>query len=698
MNIPFNYLGASEKRSLYARFNRRCFNMEAVFSDETKNFVYPISPAPGGTVTVRLRAAAGDAGVSFVHVCGSRGDKKYPMAPSHKPDGIFEYHSATIAADEEPLLYYFSIHKNGKIYYYNKKGLGDKPHPDYNFKIVPGITAPDWARGAVMYQIFVDRFNNGDPSNDVVNYEYMYLGKPARAYQWDKDVAANDDDIRHFCGGDLKGVMDKMPYLKSLGVEALYLNPVFVSPSNHKYDIQDYGHVDPHYGAIVVDEGEALTFEKPHNKNATKYICRTTDIRNLDASDAVLADMIALAHEYGMRVILDGVFNHCGCFNKWLDKAGFYETAGVPGAYRDEKSPYVDYFVWNKRSWPDNNDYEGWWGNENHPKLNFEDSPELYEYILGIAKKWVSPPYSADGWRLDVAADLGQSPSFNHKFWKDFRLAVKSANPEAIVIAEHYGDATEWLDGGEWDTVMNYDAFMMPLTWFLTGMSKHSDSSRPDLYCDAQAFENAMRYHMAKMNVHALQTAMNELSNHDHSRFLTRTNRHVGRLGTHGPRAAEKGVDKNIMLEAVFFQMTWPGAPTMYYGDEAGLAGWTDPDNRRTFPWGGEDELLLEAHRTLAKLRNECGALRTGSLEYLHNDYGFISYGRWDEQSKVIVAINNGLTAKDVMLPVWKAGCTSGKIIRAAAAFDGRFICDDRPYVVRDGTLRLTVPGKGAFV
>ena len=210
--------------------------------------------------------------------------------------------------------------------------------------------------------------------------------------------------------------------------------------------------------------------------------------------------------------------------------------------------------------------------------MNYEESRQLYDYILNVGRKWVSPPYNADGWRLDVAADLGQSEDFNHQFWRDFRTAVKEANPEAVILAEHYGNPESWLRGDEWDTVMNYDAFMEPVTWFLTGMEKHSDEYREDLYGNSEAFIGAMKHHMRSLHMGALYGAMNELSNHDHSRFLSRTNHMVGRVEHLGPEAANEYVNKAVMREAVVMQMTWVGAPTVYYGDEAGVCGFTDPD------------------------------------------------------------------------------------------------------------------------
>ena len=295
------------------------------------------------------------------------------------------------------------------------------------------------------------------------------------------------------------------------------------------------------------------------------------------------------------------------------------------------------------------------------PKLNYEASLKLEEEILRIGRKWVSPPYNADGWRLDVAADLGHSPEFNHQFWKKFRAEVKRANPDALILAEHYGDPDAWLQGDEWDTVMNYDAFMEPISWFLTGMEKHSDSSDDELYGNAESFRHAMAQHMAAYPMPSLLTSMNELDNHDHSRFLTRTNRVVGRVQDLGPEAAEKNVDKAVLREAVVMQMTWPGAPTVYYGDEAGLCGFTDPDDRRPFPWGREDRDLQAFYRAAIAMHKEYPVLRTGSTIILYQDRHVLGYARFDDREQVLVFINNRKEQYELEAQIWPAGIDRGE-------------------------------------
>jgi len=458
----------------------------------------------------------------------------------------------------------------------------------------------------------------------------------------------------------LQGIIDKLDYLEDLGVQAIYLNPVFVSPSNHKYDAQDYNFVDPHFGKIIQDDGEVLSRDNLNNKFASKYISRTTSIKNLEASNQVLINLISQAHKKNIKIILDGVFNHCGAWNRWLDKEGFYKKSGYPdGAYINSQSIYRDYFIWHE-----NNNYESWWGFENHPKLNYENSKSLFEYILQLAAKWVSPPFNADGWRLDVAADLGVTQEFNHKFWREFRKNIKRVNSQAIILAEHYGNPKSWLEGDQWDSIMNYDAFMEPIGWFLTGMEKHSEEFLPEKLSNAIDFENSMRYYMAQFNFQSLYVAMNELSNHDHSRFLTRTNKTIGRLHTKSHQAASENINKYTMALAIMFQMTWPGCPTIYYGDEVGLAGWTDPDNRRTFPWDNQDKNLFELYKNLIKIHKNSNALRFGSIEYLYLNHGIICFGRWFQNEKLIIVLNNNQHECELDIPVWKINIFQEKKIQ----------------------------------
>ena len=673
-------------------------NKTALFCDGTEGYVYPPEPKESELVTFRFRTAKDD--VDRVGLVTSA--DTYVME-KECTQGEFDYYTFETRLGEEPFRYCFEVQSGTEKYYYGRCGISREILEYYNFVVVPGFSTPDWAKGAVMYQIFTDRFYNGDKSNDVETNEYYYIGDYSqRVTNWNKYPA--NMGVREFYGGDLQGVMDKLDYLQDLGVEVVYFNPLFMSPSNHKYDIQDYDYIDPHYGKIVDDGGEVLPNGVTDNSQATKYKKRTTGLKNLEASNELFIKLVEELHRRGMKVILDGVFNHCGSFNKWMDRERIYEGEEdyEPGAYVSADSPYRSYFRFFKEgpeNWPYNGNYDGWWGHDTLPKLNYEDSVKLENYILYIGRKWVSPPYNVDGWRLDVAADLGRSNEYNHEFWQKFRRAVKDANPNALILAEHYGDPSDWLKGDEWDTVMNYDAFMEPVTWFLTGMEKHSDEAREELLGNIDNFIGSMAHHMSNMLTPSLQVAMNELSNHDHSRFLTRTNHMVGRVEHLGPEAANEYVNKAVMREAVVMQMTWVGAPTVYYGDEAGVCGFTDPDNRRTYPWGHEDQELIAFHKEAIRIHKEHPALKTGSLKILGGEENILSYARFKGHDRIIVVINNRSERAEVKVPVWEAEIPiKCRMKRLLYSYKDGYTTEYEEYLVEDGEVVANMGPHSALV
>ncbi len=654
-------------------------NYEAIFCDETEEYRIPVEPEAGGTVILRVRTAKDD--VKQVWLATHAMEKELTKTNS---EGCFDYYEAELELGEEPVSYWFCIADEEEFCEYNRLGVNGDKNEASLFRVVPGRKLPDWARGAVMYQIYVDRFCDGNPSNNVKTEEYNYLDHAALAVpSWDS--LPEPFDVHRFYGGDLQGILDKLDYLQNLGVEVLYLNPVFVSPSNHKYDCQDYDAIDPHL-AVIEKDGD--------------YRVRVTAQANLEASNAFFASFVDEVHRRGMRVIIDGVLNHCGSFHKWMNKARVYrEAEGYPqGAYESEESPYRDYFYFSSQCWPDNKNYEGWWGHDTLPKLNYEGSEKLWQEVLEIGRKWVSAPYYVDGWRLDVAADLGHSMETNHRFWQEFRQAVREANPDAVVLAEHYGDPYAWIHNGEWDTVMNYDAFMEPLTWYLTGMEKHSDSFRPDLRANSEAFWAQMSGSMYRLDG-GLQIAMNQLSNHDHSRFLTRTNHMEGRLGNRTSEEAGEGVEICAMYQAVIMQMTWPGAPTLYYGDEAGLCGWTDPDNRRPYPWGHENKELLKLYRTAIRIHRSRHCLRTGSFYRLTGEGAVIAYGRSQRTERIVTVVNAGETASAVTIPVWKTGAAlDGSFYNLLRTGTDGFDQKKDSFAVKNGLLQITMEGHSSMI
>ena len=677
-----------ESNNMYIQKMRPALNRRALFSDTTNDYVTPYEPKAYECITIKFRA--GKNNLDGVYVVINEQRLKMQLISQ---DEEFDYFAIEYQLKNEMIRYYFEV-RVGMVYgYYDMRGLVQETFERMWFRVIPGFSTPDWAKGAIMYQIYVDRFYNGDKTNDVETNEYVYINDYSQKVDdWYKIPAAMG--VREFYGGDLQGVIDKMDYLEGLGIEALYFNPLFVSPSNHKYDIQDYDYIDPHIGKIICDDGELLNNGEMENRFATKYMNRVTNKENLEASNTLFAKLVEEAHKRNIKVIMDGVFNHCGSFNKWLDKERIYENKEgyTLGAYVSDESPCRNFFKFDETDkWPYNDSYEGWWGHKTLPKLNYEGSKQLEDYILHIAEKWLSAPFNVDGWRLDVAADLGHSPEYNHQFWQKFRKKVKEINQEALILAEHYGDNRPWLMGNEWDSTMNYDAFMEPVTWFLTGMQKHSDEFRHGLLGNADAFW----YEMANnaMTTPSRYVAMNELSNHDHSRFLTRTNRYVGRIHTADAGAAERGVNKAVMREAVAIQMTWPGAPTIYYGDEAGLCGFTDPDNRRAYPWGREDTELIQFHKEMIAIHKAYSFIKTGSLKNLEKDYNFLSYGRFDQLGTCVVVVNNRDESIMKDVSVWEVGIPRDAVLQRVmySTADG-FETEKVDFKVDNGKIHLELP------
>jgi len=652
----------------------RGINRDALYSIGKGFYREPEESHAFSELTVRFRTLREDVDRVLLYLPDEQQIHAMELGSS---DHYFDYYEIAIKLKDKPLHYYFRIEKGEEVIHYNRLGVTEDLDIQYAFSVFPEFFIPNWIKGATMYQIFVDRFRNSDGKNNVEDREYIYLGRPVVSVA-DWDAPVESFDVHRFYGGDLEGVWEKLDYLEHLGVEVLYFNPLFVSPSNHKYDTQDYDHIDPHLGRIVHDGGKVLPQGVMDNKEASKYSIRSTDKENLEASDTLFLLFVEACHKRGMRVIIDGVFNHCGSFHRYMNASYFYKTGeGSPypkGAYESFDSPYRDYFHFSKgekADWPENDTYEKWWGNDTLPKLNYENAIKLEEEILAIAKKWISPPFSCDGWRLDVAADLGHSEAYNHKFWKKFRKAVKEANEDAVILAEHYGNPSAWLKGQEWDSIMNYDAFMEPVSWFLTGMEKHSDRAEPEKFGDGELFFNTMRYNMAKLPENALDAAMNQLSNHDHSRFLTRTNRRAGRMKD-GFDDAGIGIDFGLFRLASMLLFTWPGAPTLFYGDEVGVYGWTEPDCRRTYPWGKEDLELLEYHRYLISNRKNSKALREGNLMLLKSGKNWVTFLRCSERQIALIIIYCGDEDCTLDIPLWRASITDKMEIRRVLKTDGR--------------------------
>ena len=458
----------------------------------------------------------------------------------------------------------------------------------------PAFDVPSWAKDAVYYYIFPDRFRNGDPANDAKPGEDKYHeGTVEKHADWnDKPWKPGDGSDKYynndFFGGDLAGIREKLDYIASLGVNTIYLTPIFAASSNHRYDTADYTQVDPRVGS----------------KREFTEFC------------------IEAMRRHGIRVVVDASFNHVGADSKYFDRYGNY---GGQGAFANGKpnpdSPYYSWFTFDPAQTEPDKQYKGWVGIADLPELD-KSSPSFREFIYGglnsVTQDWITA--GASGWRMDVA------PWVPDDFWRGWRSELKSRVTDNIAISEVWFDASKYLIGDMFDSTMNYI--------FRNSVLDYANGG------DARAAYRNLELLRENYPPQALHALMNLLSTHDTARSL-----HL--FGwKEGASDAEIALAKQRLRLAMFFQFTYPGAPTIYYGDEVGVTGGEDPFNRGTYPWadlGGKPDLGLRDYVSfLAKLRRDNPVLSHGSLQApIHLDEHVVVLLRRDGDAWAITAVNN---------------------------------------------------------
>ncbi|MCK4569540.1 MAG: glycoside hydrolase family 13 protein, partial [Bacteroidales bacterium] len=452
---------------------------------------------------------------------------------------------------------------------------------------------PEWAKGVVWYQIFPERFRNGDTGNDPVlaDQEGCWpheLREPWEVHPWNSDwyamqdyEKANGEDIwynitRRRYGGDLQGIIDKLDYLQELGVEAIYLNPVFMAPSHHKYDISTYHHIDPNFGPDPAGDRKIIESEVPDDPATWQWT----------SADKLALKLIEEVHHRGMRIIFDGVFNH----------VGFNHFAIVDVRKKQQGSRFADWFTihsWNNAEAGTEFDYQGWWGIRDMPELR-EDEQGIVDgprqYIFNITKRWMDPfddgelLKGIDGWRLDVAYEVG------HPFWKDWRKHVRSINPDAYLVAEVIDTPEKlkpYLSGDEFDAVMNYNFDFICSEFFINnGITTGEFDERLKVLREAYRYDNSLAMQNL-LGSHDTDRPSSRIKNKGIASFLEWED-YFGIGKARNPKyLTDKPSDEDYQLLKMMaaFQMTYPGAPMVYYGDEAGMWGAGDPDCRKPMLW-----------------------------------------------------------------------------------------------------------------
>ena len=507
---------------------------------------------------------------------------------------------------QDNTLYVFKlIVTGGQLWLANNGVLHWPPAAERHFRVNCHSKPPKWVAEQVFYQIFPDRFANGQPELSVKTAEYLYQDGACKVVQkkWGEPVAASfsKKGAFEFYGGDLQGIINNLAHLEKLGISALYLNPIFSSPSNHKYDCTDYFNVDPHLGG---------------NQKLEEL---TQELRKRE-----------------MRIILDGVLNHTSAEHPWLDRYGVGDGSG---AYGNERSPYRAYYNFDA-----DENFWTWKGSHCLPKLDLSNH-ELQEYLYrgenSVLRHWLKPPYHIDGWRLDVVHMLGDGVSAknNHLRISEFKQAMQQENSDAYLLGEHFFEATAWLQGEQEDGAMNYYGFLRPVRAFLAG----SDIAGHPLNIDAAQMNAWLQASRGAIPFANQLAQFNLLNSHDTQRFISVLQE-----------------DKQKLSLAVVLLFTYVGVPSIYYGDEIGLAGGDDPDCRRCFPWQENewDNSLLSLYQTMIALRKDNSCLSSGDLFTLYAQDDCFAFARWLPDTHIIVVINRG-DACDIELDISLLGLIS---------------------------------------
>jgi alpha-glucosidase len=630
-------------------------DLNEFFHDQGELFFQPSEPSSRSPVSLIFRCRKNNVAKVSVKITESAHPDEITSIELSKltqqatDSSAYEHWQVTLPASGARRHYRFKIDADDHTSaWYNAKGASIEEQADADFLLIPDFKTPDWMKNGIVYQIFPDRFFDGNPRNNVKTAEYKYGSDIPVAKKWGESpkTPKGQSPAMTFYGGDLEGIIAKLGYIRgTLGANIIYLNPIFESPSNHKYDTTDSFKVDRHFGT---NETLVRLSSELHKEQNGKQ----------------------------GYLLLDGVFNHTGDSNIWFRKftyasQGKHGSLPAPGAYQSKKSPYFSYYTFSH--WPDK--YATFLNVPSLPKLNFASQgvkDVLYAKPDSIALHYLKPPFKIDGWRIDAPmyADVhGKqgSDAENHKIWREFRTAIKSDSSDALILGENWENVAVWTAGGDqWDCATNFYGFTNPVSKWISGLD-FDDKSKP---ISTSQFDQQLRDGRIYYPTNVQQCMSNHLGNHDISRFAERC----------------KGVQNKIKL-AFIFQMTYVGAPTLYYGDEYGMRGGRDPDDRRTFDWErvkSNDAGIAFVHKLIG-IRNKYSALRTGSFINLHisdadKTYG---YGRFDQANKIAVLLNNDSSKHNIELDVRKLELPDGTKCRDELS--------DRTYEIKQGKIAISL-------
>ena len=584
--------------------------LQSIHHDGSPNYVSRLYPRLGKTVQIRIRTAQ-DAPVRRIFLrFFPDGEQSFLPLEKEQLFASVQWWHCQLPVKEPVVTYRFLIETEDGIWHLTAAGpVAHEPRDDTDFRILTNYQAPAWVHSTVFYQIFPDRFANGDPSTDPRPEEYEYRGQRPLTFPWNQPPANDTYFPLVFYGGDIPGISQHLDHLERLGVNALYLNPIFTAPSNHKYDVVDYEHVDPHFGG----------------------------------NDALIALRQALS-ERGIRYILDIVPNHCGFWHPWFQKA-----------QQDSQAPEADYFTFHNH--PDG--YEHWLSAWSLPKLNYRSQALrqiIYQKPDSVFRRWLQPPFAADGWRVDVANMLGKQGAIqlNAEIGQGIRQAVKETRPDAYLLAENFFDASPSLQGDQWDAVMNYMGFTIPLWHWLRGyyVGAHGLEGRigsPVAYPTRAMIQTWQDRQAAAPWAITLQQ-YNQLDSHDVPRIRTIVND-----------------NDNLLRLALIVQFTFPGVPSVYYGDEIGLVNDPHLAQRGCMNWdeGAWDHDLFAFYQRLIALRRESPVLQVGGFQVLLVEEDTFAFQREGVSGRFLTLAHRSETPRPASAtPIAHSGLPDGTRLR----------------------------------
>ncbi|WP_457557004.1 alpha-amylase family glycosyl hydrolase [Candidatus Harpocratesius sp.] len=616
---------------------------KSVFHDGSRNFVFPANPKKGENIHIHIQMLKNSPIVQIFFSFFQDGEeiniemqkktilkRNNSLINNHSQN--LQIYSTNIELQCCELKYRFRILTKQEHFWYSGLGITRISPPDeYSFTIIADAQIPSWVTKTVFYQIFPDRFCNGNPYIDVKDNEICRGNEKSVHCEWNEipgEYGKNYTSL-HFYGGDLAGIKEKISYLQDLGINGIYLNPIFMANSNHRYDTIDYYRIDPHIG-----------------------------------TNEEFAQLVQDLHDQGIQIILDAVINHTGDKHPWFNRNG---DPNKGGAYTSPNDPHRSFYRFYNE---DPESFDAWKNYKLLPRLNYNSDKlkdQIYRKSDSVLKFWMKAPYNIDGWRFDCANMVGKYDSLGKKIniWEEIRVQLKEVNPNSFIIGESFYDGAELVNHHKLDAITNYCGFYSPLIRWLTQNDGIQALSNKEFRCFSFSYYFSLSDMITQMKIYRNKLPfqfqliqINLLDSHDVPRLFSAI-----------------GKNESIMKMAVCFLFTYIGIPMIYYGDENGMEGISDPANRQPMIWEKSrwNSNLRQFYKKMIFLRKEYSELQIGSFfnfQFDTNDSSenedsyseILAFARFSKSRCLIIILQKKKVEKQIQIPLWQLGYDSGVI------------------------------------